>query len=55
MTSEEMRLVREALFETGKDGQPGRVDLVIDGALRVLETYEMPDGRVGVCFTPGRK
>ncbi len=40
------------IIQPGKDGQPGRVDLCIDGAVRVLETYPMPDGRVGVCFTP---
>lgn len=42
------------IIQPGKDGQPGRVDLVVDGAVRVLESYTMPDGRVGICYTPGR-
>ncbi len=49
------RCADSLIIQPGRDGQPGRVDLVVDGALRVLESFALPDGRVGICFTPGRE
>ncbi len=41
-------------MQPGGSGQPGRVDIAIEGyGLRTLETYDLPDGRKGLCFNPG--
>lgn len=45
--------VRDVLIiQPGRDGQPGRCDISVDGGVRVLESYDLGDGRRGVCFRP---
>jgi len=40
------------VIQPGVGGAAGRVDLAVNGVLRVIETYPLADGRVGLCFTP---
>lgn len=43
------------VMQPGANGQPGHVDIAIEGyGLRTLETFDLPDGRRGLCFSPER-